>query len=369
MSRPSNVLVLVACTALAGTAAQAGDRALPEEAPLAGRPKDYSGAIGTYRVSTRAQPTELQAEDPLTFTVRITGTGPLEKLQRPDLRRLPRFAERFHIEDAGDRTLPEDRAREFDYRLRPRNAAVKEVPPLPFTYFKPGVVPEYRGFQTTYAPAVPLTVKPRAGPPVAEGAPPVNVPESLYQITLGPSLLREDRPSRLPGPLALGALLLGPPLLGFLSGLCWRRLHPDAGRRARRQQSRAGRQALRALRQIKTDGVERPRAVLSEYLRQRTGFAVSEPTPAEVVAHLCRGGWSAAVAEKAAGWFAACDAARFGPRGPAADEASVASAVRLVGSLELSAPRPLGDRDWSEGVLSPPSPWGRGGGGEGESDA
>jgi hypothetical protein len=347
--RPLFVLVLLGLTGLAGA---------PAQAPVAGRPRDFSGAVGSYRISTRAHPTELQAEDPLTFTVRITGTGPLETVERPDLRRLPRFAERFHIEDAGERLLAANQGKEFDYRLRPRSAAVKEIPPLPFSYYKPGFVPEERGFQTTYAPPIPLVVRPRAGPEVREHRPRADTPDSLYQIVEGPALLRTDATEHFPGTFALGTFLLAPPLVGLVGGLLWRRLHPDAGRHARRQQSRAARHALQALRHSQTSGVARSRAVLAEYLHQRAGLAAAEPTALEVAACLRRGGWSETVAEEAAGWFAACDAARFGPASTSEDGASVARAVRLVESVERYSPRPARERDQGEGASAtwPPSP-------------
>src|SRR5438034_11122172 len=106
------------------------------EPPVAGRPGNYSGAIGShFRVQMHATPTQLQAEDPLTLTVRISGSGNVQQLQRPDLLRLPRFAQRFHIDNLSDRYLPTEQIREFDYRLRPRSSAVKQVPFWSFIFF------------------------------------------------------------------------------------------------------------------------------------------------------------------------------------------------------------------------------------------
>src|SRR2546423_1024900 len=59
--------------------------------PVAGRPLNFSGAVGSFDIQTRATPTSLQAEEPLIFTVRIFGTGSLRELARPDLRKLPSF--------------------------------------------------------------------------------------------------------------------------------------------------------------------------------------------------------------------------------------------------------------------------------------
>src|SRR5262249_18410566 len=157
----------------------------------------FSGAVGSYQVSTRAVPMELQAEDPLILTIRITGSGPLDKIERPDLRRLPRFAEPFAIQNLDERFLKQEGAREFDYRLRPRSALVNQIPAFRFVYFKPGLIPDYRGYQTALAPAIPLHVRPRAtveaadvqGPTI-----PADVPESVFQLAEGPAVLRQKDP-------------------------------------------------------------------------------------------------------------------------------------------------------------------------------
>src|SRR5205823_3161976 len=56
--------------------------------------------------------------------------------------------------------------REFRYRVRPRKPAVTEIPRFKFVYFNPRITPPSRGYQTTYADPVPLTVKPRLLAPV-----------------------------------------------------------------------------------------------------------------------------------------------------------------------------------------------------------
>src|SRR6516162_9933180 len=60
---------LVLLTSVSRIQAQRG----VEEPPVAGRPADFSGLVGFFRISTSASPTEVRVEDPLTLTVRITG--------------------------------------------------------------------------------------------------------------------------------------------------------------------------------------------------------------------------------------------------------------------------------------------------------
>jgi hypothetical protein len=311
------------------------------EPPLVGRPAHFSGAVGSYRVTMRAEPTELEAEDPLTLTVRLTGSGPLEQLARPDLRKQAKFARQFEIENLKDRYLPDERAREFDYRLRPRSPAVREIPALPFTYFKPGFMPAHKGYQTTFASSIPLIVRPRAEvqPGDVQGvAEPLTAPDAVYELTPGPGVLRREEPFALPGPLALALLLAGPPLLCTAWYALWRQRYPDAARRVQQRRSRAARQALQALRlrdrRGRADRAQGAALVVTTYLRQRLDLPAAEPTPAEVGAHLQRMGVSPAHAKEVTEFFRASDAARFAPGpGKEADDWGPA-AGRLILTLE-----------------------------------
>src|SRR5262245_6018297 len=74
-----------------------------EEPPVAGRPEDFSGLVGVYRISSSASPTEVNVEDPLTLTVRITGDPDrsfrTSQPVRANLRLFPKqMKEDFYIE-------------------------------------------------------------------------------------------------------------------------------------------------------------------------------------------------------------------------------------------------------------------------------
>jgi hypothetical protein len=311
------------------------------EPPVVGQPANFSGAIGSYRVTMRAEPTELQAEDPLLLTVRLTGSGDLERLQRPDLRTLPRFTEQFQIETLQDRYLPNEKAREFDYHLRPRSISVKEIPALPFVYFKPGILPAYKGYQTTYAASIPLVVKPRAEVTPSEvqgGVEPTLPPDPVLQVVQGPRVLGHEEPFSLPGPVALAVFLLAPPLLCSLWFALWRQRYPDAARQARQRRSRAARQALHALRQAgtsPTDADGRWAAnIVATYLRRRLELGGAEPTPSEIRLHLKQMGIGDALGEEVAEFFRGCDAARFARLPLQEERIGAAAASRLIVALE-----------------------------------
>jgi hypothetical protein len=314
------------------------------EPPVVGRPANFSGAVGSFKVETRAAPRSLQAEDPLIFTIRITGTEPLQKLRRPDLRQVPGFARNFAVENAGDRYLPGEQAREFDYRLRPKNAGVKEIPPFPFVSYKPGSIPDYMGYETHVARAIPLTVQPRAAvqpESVQGGSAAPGAPESVYQVATGAEVLRTESALVLPGPLVLAGLLLVPPGLGVAWYLVWQRRNPDAARKARQRHSQAAQHALKRLaglgRQPADGQAQRTAEVLAGYLRERLDFTAAVPTPPEIATHLGRVGISHPLGQEVAAFFRACDAAEFAPGLTARPDDWIPTATRLLNALEAES--------------------------------
>src|SRR5262245_8650238 len=270
-----------------------------DDPPVAGQPEAYdreTGAIGTFtKVTTTAQPTDLQAEDPLTLMVQIVAQGaPGRPPPRPALRHVPAFARRFFIEDLPD---PPPRASEgiweFRYRLKPLDPTVTGIPAVRFDFFKPGILPPEKGYQTRYSDPIPLTVRPRTGvqPADIQGAnETIQAPDSLFQVVEGAAVLRHEEPFALPGSFTLALVLLGVPALCAGGYALWRHRYPDAARRVRQRQSRAARQALQALESARRHEPEthpiRTAAILTDYLQQRWDLAAGEPTPREVADHL-----------------------------------------------------------------------------------
>ena len=334
---------VVGLLALLSTGAGPDEAADTNEAPLVGRPGDlpFSEAVGNFRVTARAEPTRVQAERPLRLTLRVEATGPVRHApQRIDLRQVPAVTEAFYVEDAADRDRhPDERTWEFVYVLKPRDTSVTEVPGLPFAFYNPAIRPASRGFQVLYTERIELHVSKHA-----VFAVPLEAPASAYLLATGPDLLAERSPWRLPGPAWLALLLAAPPLLcaAWYSG--WRRLNPDAARRAAQRRSRAARLALEALRGARRLAPEqqavRAAAAVTGYLRERLDLTVAEPTPAEVAGYLKGKGLSAGLTEQAAHFYELCDVARFlpAPEGQGTDLAEAASQVVLAVEAETCPP-------------------------------
>jgi hypothetical protein len=128
--------------------------------PRKGRPADFSGAVGSFKVARTATPTEVRLGDPVTVTTRISGQGEFDHLSCPEIA-LP-----------GARTYPV-RSRRAGNRLDCEQVLIPEaatdtfVPAARVSYFDP-LAGRYRVARSV---AVPLSLKaapaepPRASPP------------------------------------------------------------------------------------------------------------------------------------------------------------------------------------------------------------
>jgi hypothetical protein len=141
----------------------------------------------------------------------------------------------------------------------------------------------------------------------------------------------------MPGPVVLGLVLAGPPLLCGCWYLLWRRWYPDAARASQLRRSRAARQALHALQSASSrtgpalgDCVA---GAVAGYLRERFDRTPAELTPIEARELLLAHGCPAELAEKVEVVLRGCAAVRFPPV-PAEEADLVEQAGAFITSVE-----------------------------------
>jgi hypothetical protein len=304
-------------------------RAWAQEPPLAGRPPQFSGIVGLYAIRVSAAPLEAPVEEPITLRVTIEGRGPAK--YHPDRKQLKLFPEswsrNFYVEAVpqDDRLQPEEGRWEFVYRLRPKHQGVKAIDGIKLVYY----APQAGKYQTRYADAIAIEVKPpRAAPAVADNLPVRTAPASFYAMPTGDEMLTEPpRAWTVPGWLWL-ILLLAPPVATVAGVRMWSACFAGRARRVW-QQSGAARAALDELAAPNGTPVW---VVLTAYLHERLRFPAEEATPADVRRYLRRHDASRAVADQLAGFLGSCDAARFAGSAGAGPERD--AAARLIGALE-----------------------------------
>jgi hypothetical protein len=222
-------LVLVAVCSLG-----ADDRDGP---PVRGRPEGFSGIEGSVEISASATPTELTAESPLTYTLRLKGPATLATLPVPELQKLRRFDEHFAIRLLSQQWLAQEGTREFQFELRPRNANVGAIPPFSFSFWLRGKVPPEKGYQTRSTRTIPLKVTNRAAPSVhsipIEGAPEAVAADELTFDFSPDTLVPLAVPATLPVGL-LAVIALAPPVLVLLFIFTGRTPRRIAGRGCKR---------------------------------------------------------------------------------------------------------------------------------------
>ena len=216
---------------------------LPEE----GKPAGFSGAVGHFNMQVTASPTELNAGDPITLRMNLTGSGSLADAQPPALTNADSF--RTYEPRAGKL---EGAGRSFEQVLIPNDANVHTIPPVRFSYFDP----EARRYQVLESQPIALVVRPPQSAPRAEvvtGAGPAARPAPEEKLGHDIVYIKDD-PGRLAAPAdawyrSLPFLLWQPmPLLLFAAAVWYdRRRQRLTGDVRYARFTRAGKQAKRAL--------------------------------------------------------------------------------------------------------------------------
>lgn len=284
------------------------------EPPRRGRPPEWTGAVGEWQASARAEPPTSRVGDPFVLVLRLEGTGNATLLPRPALRI-----------DWAD-VVPEDErveldstpqllggAKEFTWLVTPRRSGLQEVPAIAYHYFDP----QRRAYRVTQTVATLVSVRPGAV---------VEMPPEPRARAADERLPLRDAPA---GAVAVG--LVGAPWFGWLALLA---PLPFLVLRLRRRvvTRRSARLPV---------AVGSARAMLERGLRTRTGVDVGRHTaPGAFRAALQLEGVTAETAAEAEALRDACDAAGFAGEGHAENDAGLRKrAESLLARIDREARR------------------------------
>jgi len=333
------------------------------EPPIAGRPTDWSGAIGgPYVVTMTAEPAQQEIADRETLTLQITvadggSAGNLRDVKRPGLSKMEAY-KAFAIEDLAESYSENPPRREFRYALRPRFAGVHEVPRLKFIYYSPRA----GRYQTTYSNS-PTTMVVTPGVAPSSPAVPREVPDWMLEYATDNEIFGFPRteleyelhailfswfgvPFARPeegGGLTImhTAAVCLPLLVCAVWFAAWRRGHPDAARMARISRSRAASVALRSLREPAPDPAAQIFTALADYLRARLGVSAVATSPTETAQALRRVSNSLPLVGSTVALLERCVAARFAPV-PEFDPLAISDAERVILEWEEQTCSPVG---------------------------
>ncbi len=122
--------------------------------PTLGRPSDYRGAVGEYKLAVVAAKKTASAGDPISLTIGIRGDGPMELVQAPPLSEIPALTKDFKVSDKPLAGFVQDSTKAFTASVRPRRAGIKEIPAIPFSFFDP----KSESFKTIYSDPISIEV-------------------------------------------------------------------------------------------------------------------------------------------------------------------------------------------------------------------
>ena len=123
--------------------------------PTEGRPADYRGAVGRYRIVTQATPTAVSAGDSITLNIGIEGTGPMELVQAPPLSELQSLTADFKVADQSLAGFVQDTTKLFSTTIRPRREGITQIPAIPFSFFDP----DTGNYETSMSDPISITVE------------------------------------------------------------------------------------------------------------------------------------------------------------------------------------------------------------------
>lgn len=124
--------------------------------PQAGKPVDFYGLVGNYTISANAAPKEVNVGDPITLTIHISGSQYLKPVQWPELEKISQMAESFKMPSERSDGEIQNNTKVFTQTIRTNNGDVKQVPPIPLSFFDVNTG-QYR---TVYTKPIPLQVSP-----------------------------------------------------------------------------------------------------------------------------------------------------------------------------------------------------------------
>ncbi len=184
-------------------------RPLPEQ----GRPADFTGTIGKFKISVAADKHEVEINQPVTLTIRISGTGNIKSVAEPVIPQLEDFRV-YRASSSENVSKLNDRlggTKVFEEVFIPRRPGTLEIPALSFSYFDP----EQGQYHVLNTRATRLKVI----KPEGYAASP-DVPYPVPDLTIG-SQARDIRyiKEKLGTPVPVGRLLLLTPIYLMVNGV------------------------------------------------------------------------------------------------------------------------------------------------------
>lgn len=313
--------------------------------PTAGKPADFSGAVGSFNVYSDADKKQLKANETLNYTVDISGTGNLNLINAPKIN-LPTDLEKYNPKTTDRITVDSNGvsgSRQFSYLLIPRHQGNFTLNPISFTYFNPA--------QKRYitVPAKPFSIKVNKGDAQAN-VPAFNSSEQQDIKLLGNDIryiktaltdLYKDGEGFYNSALYYLLLILGPVL--FTSALFYRRWNRQYNSDAVRVKSRsAGKMAAKHLANAQKELTVGKKAAFYDavskglygYLSDKLNIPVADLNKENITAQLQSRSLDATIINQLVETMDLCEMARFAPVTGISEQQVFSKAKTIINEIE-----------------------------------
>src|ERR1043165_5391130 len=110
-----------------------------KELPETGKPADFAGAVGNYKFETTMSGKTAKTDEPITYSLKISGTGNLKFVDAPAIK----FPPEFEVYDPKTKENITNNAegmtgtKQYDYLMIPRQPGEYKIESKSFSYFEP----------------------------------------------------------------------------------------------------------------------------------------------------------------------------------------------------------------------------------------
>ena len=105
--------------------------------PEQGRPVNYRGAVGDYRIISEASPTTVKVGDPIRLNIGIAGKGRLELLRAPPLTEQQDLIHEFKVPNQPLAGFVDGSQKIFSTTIRPLRKGTEQIPGIEYSFFNP----------------------------------------------------------------------------------------------------------------------------------------------------------------------------------------------------------------------------------------
>ena len=99
-------------------------------------PESFNGAVGSFTLNSSIDKTTVQANEPVSIKLDISGTGNIKLIDAPEIK-LPTGFDKYEpkVSEQINRTGKISGSKKIEYLVIPRISGKREIPPIKFSYF------------------------------------------------------------------------------------------------------------------------------------------------------------------------------------------------------------------------------------------